>query len=504
MEQVNLLFQAFGHIFSHVDLLGVIFFGTVAGVFLGAIPGLTATIGIVLVIPFTFYMSPLAAISMIYGMHKGGVYGGSIPAILFHVPGTPAAACTQIDGYELTKQGKQGKALQCAVLASYIGDLMSDMVLIFFTVYLASIALKFGPTELFGVLVFALTIIGGVTGKSMSKGLISALAGLFVATVGMDPITAMARFDFDIIQLTKGFDLVPLLIGVFCMSEVLVRAERKLAKGERSTIAPRSENPADNRMSWAELMSCLPAIFRAYVWGQIIGMLPGLGAAITPWIGYAEAKRTSKHPEKFGKGALEGVAAPEAANNAVCGANLMPLLTLGIPGSTAAALIMGVFIIHGIHPGPRIFVNQAPLVYGIFAAGLLANLTYLLTGLLAASLIGKLLTYIPRSVIYPVVFISCSMGAYALNTSLYDVGVMVGFGVLGYFMRKYEFSLPAFVIAFMLGSRVEINFRRSLLLSHGDPLIFFTRPICLAFILLAFGTVALRVWNSYRKKASKA
>ena len=182
----------------------------------------------------------------------------------------------------------------------------------------------------------------------------------------------------------------------------------------------------------------------------------------------------------------------------------MPLLTLGIPGSTAAALIMGVFIIHGIHPGPRIFVNQAPLVYGIFAAGLIANLTYLLVGLLGASLIGKLLTYIPRSVVYPVVFVSCSIGAYAFGTSLYDVGVMMGFGILGYFMRKYEFAPPAFVIAFMLGSRFEMSFRRSLLISHGDPLIFFTRPICLAFILLAVGTIAFTVWSKYRKKASKA
>ncbi|MFC1820839.1 tripartite tricarboxylate transporter permease [Thermodesulfobacteriota bacterium] len=504
MEQLTLLLQAFGYILSHLDVLGFILFGAVAGILLGAIPGLTATIGIVLAIPFTFYMSPLAAISMIYAMHKGGVYGGSIPAILFRVPGSPAAACTQIDGYELTKQGKQVKALQCAALASYIGDLMSDMVLIFFTIYLANIALKLGPVELFGVLVFALTIIGGVTGQSMIKGLISAIAGLFVATVGMDPISATARFDFNIVQLTKGFDLIPLLIGVFCMSEVLVQAERKFARGERATMAPRSENPADNRMSWAELKSCLPAIFRSYVWGQIIGVLPGIGAAITPWIGYEEAKRTSKHPEEFGKGALAGVAAPEAANNAVCGANLMPLLTLGIPGSTAAALIMGVFIIHGINPGPRIFIDQAPLVYGIFAAGLLANLTYLLVGLLAATLIGKLLTYIPRSVIYPLVFISCSMGAYAFSTSLYDVGVMFGFGVIGYFMRKYEFSPPAFVIAFMLGSRFEINLRRSLLLSRGNPLIFFTRPVCLAFILLAFGTVGYRIWTNYRKKESEA
>ena len=504
MEQLIQLLQAFGNIFVHVDVWGAILFGTVAGLFLGAMPGLTSTVGIALMIPFTFYMSPLAAISMVYGVHKGGTYGGSIPAILLHVPGTPAAACTQIDGYQLTKQGKQGKALQCAVLSSAIGDLCSDLVLIFFTVYMARVALKFGPPEFFGVILFALTIIGGVTGRSVTKGLLSAMAGLFVGTVGLDAITGVARFDFGIVELTKGFGLVPLLIGVFCLSEVFVQVEKRLAKGERATIIPPSGNPADNRVSWRELKGCLPAIFRSYGWGQLIGMLPGMGAAITPWIGYSEAKRSSKHPEKFGKGALEGVAAPEAANNAVCGANLMPLLTLGIPGSTDAALIMGVFLIHGLHLGPRIFVEYAPLVYGIFAAGLLAILVYLLVGLFAATMIGKLIARVSKAIIFPIVFISCAMGAYAIGTSVFDVGVMVGFGVLGYVMRKYEFSLPAFVIAFMLGYRFELALRRSLLMSHGSPLIFLTHPISLAFILLTAGTMALRVLTRYRKKSAQA
>ncbi|GAJ00938.1 unnamed protein product, partial [marine sediment metagenome] len=265
--------------------------------------------------------------------------------------------------------------------------------------YIARVALKFGPPEFFGIILFALTIIGGVTGGSVTKGLLSAMAGLFVGTVGLDAITGVARFDFGIVELTKGFGLVPLLIGVFCLSEVFVQVEKRLVKGGRVTIIPPSGNPADNRVSWSELKGCLPAIFRSYGWGQLIGMLPGMGAAITPWIGYSEAKRSSKHPEKFGKGALEGVAAPEAANNAVCGANLMPLLTLGIPGSTDAALIMGVFLIHGLHLGPRIFVEHASLVYGIFAAGLLAILIYLLVGLFAATMIGKLIGRVSKAII---------------------------------------------------------------------------------------------------------
>jgi putative tricarboxylic transport membrane protein len=367
-EQLILLFQALGTILFHWENLGAVVFGTVAGIFLGAMPGLTSTVGIALLIPFSFYMSPLAAIAMMYGVNKGGIYGGSIPAILLHVPGTPAAACTQLDGYPLTQQGKHGKALQMAVYASAIGDTLSDIVLVLFTVKLASFAVKFGPPEFFTVILFALTIIGSVTGRSVIKGLFSAFAGLLLATVGLDPITSMPRFDFGITELSARLPLVPILIGIFSVSEVIIQAEKAVTKGKSVTIAPKSKNPADNRVSWLELRGCLKVIFRSYFWGQLIGILPGIGAAISCWVGYGEAKRTSKHPERFGKGALEGVAASEAANNAVCGANLVPLLTLGVPGSTDIAVLMGVFLIHGIDPGPRIFVEQPQLVYGIFAA----------------------------------------------------------------------------------------------------------------------------------------
>jgi len=503
MEQLSLLLQAYGSIFSQVDVLGAIAFGTVVGVFLGAIPGLTSTVGIALMLPFTFYMSPLAAICMARGIYKGGTYGGSIPAILLRVPGTPAAACTQIDGHELAKQGKQLKALRMAVIASATADICSDIVLIFFTIYIANVALKFGPPEFVGVLIFALTMIGGVTGKSPIKGLLAALAGLFIGTIGLDPMTAVARFSFGVSELSKGINLVALLIGAFCVSEVFVQAERKVGKTERAVIPPPSSDRADNRVSWREFKEVLPAIFRSYGWGQLIGILPGMGAAISPWIGYSEAKRTSKHPERFGKGSLEGVAAPEAANNAVCGANLMPTLTLGVPGSTDAALIMSIFLIHGLRLGPRIFVDHAPLVYGIFAAGPLAIGVYLLTGLYGAALLGKAVAKVSKAVIFPVVFIMCAIGTYAVGVSLFDVGTMVGFGVLGYLMRKYGFSVPAFVIAFMLGSRFETELRRSLLMSHGSPVIFFTHPIALGFILLTAGSMALTVWSRYRKRPRK-
>lgn len=491
-EQLVLLFQALGNILFHWENLSAVVFGTVAGIFLGAMPGLTSTVGIALLIPFSFYMTPLAAIAMMYGVNKGGTYGGSIPAILLHVPGTPAAACTQLDGYPLTRQGKHGKALQMAAYASAIGDTLSDIVLVLFTVKLAGFALKFGPPEFFTVILFALTIIGSVTGRSVIKGLLSAFAGLLLATVGLDPITSMPRFDFGITELSSQLPLVPILIGIFSVSEIIIQAEKAVTKGKGLTIAPKSQNPADNRVSWLELRSCLKVIFRSYFWGQLIGILPGIGSAISCWVGYGEAKRTSKHPERFGKGALEGVAASEAANNAVCGANLIPLLTLGVPGSTDIAVLMGVFLIHGINPGPRIFVDQPQLVYGIFASGFIAILIYLLVGLFAAVRIGSIVASISRAIIFPGVLVLCWMGSYAINTSVFDTGLMVFFGILGYLMRKFDFSLPALVIAFMLGSKFEISLRRSLLMSGGSLTIFLSRPICIFFIGLTLVGLFLR------------
>lgn len=503
MYQIGLLADAFVAIFSQLDVLLGVVLGSVVGLLLGATPGLTAVVGMVLLIPFTFHMSPLAGISMLYAIHKAGNYGGSIPAILMNTPGSPAAACTQLDGYQLTQQGKQGKALKTAVTASALGDLASDFVLIFGTVYVARIVYAFGPVEMCGVLFFSLTLISTITGDSMLKGLFSTALGLLIATIGLDPLQATSRFSFGITEMEKSLDVIPVLVGVFVVSEVLVQIERKRSAYTSMSVAPQSGDPADGRFSAREFKSILPATGISYVVGQIIGVLPGLGGAVAPWIAYGQVKNFSRHPEKFGKGSLEGVAAAEAANNAVCGANLMPMLTLGVPGSTDAAIIMGAFLIHGLELGPNIFTQQTALVYGIFASGLIAIVIYFLIGFFLAEKIGRLITKFPRRIMYPIIMITCFIGAYAPNASLFDVGIMLFFGLVGYIMRKFAIPVAPMIIAFLLAYKFETALRQSLILGD-NPLVFFKHPISLTFIVLAIGTVGFTlIRDRKRNKAMK-
>ena len=504
MYQVGMLMEAFVSIFSQAEaLLGVVL-GSIVGLLLGATPGLTAVVGMVLLIPFTFYMSPLAGISMLYAIHKAGNYGGSIPAILMNTPGSPAAACTQMDGYPLTQKGQQGKALKVAVTASALGDLASDMVLILGTVYIAHVVYAFGPVEMAGVLFFSLTLIGTITGDSMLKGLFSTALGLLIATVGLDPMEATPRFSFGITELEKSMDVIPVLVGVFVVSEVLVQAELRAAGKRSAAVAPQTGNPADSRLSMKEFKRILPATGISYLVGQIIGVLPGLGGAVAPWIAYGQVKSMSRNAEKFGKGALEGIAAAEASNNAVCGANLMPMLTLGVPGSTDAAIIMGAFLIHGMELGPRIFTEQAPMVYGLFAAGLIAIAVYFVIGFFLAEKIGRVITNVPRGIIYPIIMVTCFIGAYAANTSLFDIGIMIVFGLVGYLMRKFAVPVAPMIIAFLLAYKFETALRQALVLGDG-PMVFIRTPICLVFILLALGILGLTGYQkTARRKKSKA
>ena len=503
MEQIGLLTDAMVAICTQPDALFGVIIGSIVGLFLGATPGLTAIVGMVLLIPFTFYMSPLAGISMLYAIHKAGNYGGSIPAILMNTPGSPAAACTQLDGYPLTQQGKQGKALKTAATASAIGDLLSDMVLIFGTVYIARVVYAFGPVEMAGVLFFSLTLIGTITGDSVVKGLISTALGLLLGTIGLDPMQATPRFSFGFLELEKSLDVIPVLVGVFVVSEVMIQAEKWSISGKNNSVAPKSTNPADSKLSMKEFREILPATGISYIVGQIIGVLPGLGGAVAPWIAYGQVRSLSKKPEQFGKGSLSGVAAAEASNNAVCGANLMPMLTLGVPGSTDAAIIMGAFLIHGLELGPRIFIEQSELVYGIFAAGLISIVIYFLIGFFLAERLGRLITSLPRKIIYPMIMVTCFIGAYAPNTSLFDVGVMIVFGLVGYIMRKVDIPTAPLIISFLLAYKFETALRQALVIGDS-PLVFFTHPVSLIFVIMAFLTVSYTAYrNTRRKKISQ-
>lgn len=492
--------DGFVALFSSPVALFYAVLGAAVGLVAGAIPGLSAAAAIALLMPLTFYLDPLAALVFIYTISKSASFGGSIPAILFNTPGTAAAAATQIEGYPLTQQGKQGKALKMAVIASAMGDTFSELLLIFGAAYIAIYTAQMGPPEYFAVYICAFIIIGSVIGESVVKGLISTALGILLATVGLDPITAEPRFMFGQIELMGGLALVPVLLGIFVLSEVFSQIANREALSQGLAIAPASTRREDNEISWPELRRSLPIIVRSTGLGTAIGMLPGVGAAVACFVGYAEAKRTSKTPEIWGKSAIEGVAASEAANNSVSGANLIPLLSLGIPGSTTAALLAGVFLIHGIQIGPRVFVESYDLVYGLFASGLLCILIYLILGYYGSGLIGRFISATPLRLIYPFIFIMAFVAAYAARTNLFDVLVMCVLGLVGYAMRQLKFSPAAFVIAFILGPGAEEALRQSFLMSEDGLLIFLYRPLALVFIVIGLVVSFIRIAALWRNR----
>jgi putative tricarboxylic transport membrane protein len=494
------IIQGFATLFSGWEPVFFALLGTIIGLLAGAMPGLSGGATIALLIPITFYMDTLSALAFIYTISKSADFGGSIPAILFNTPGTPQASATQLEGYPLTQQGKQGKAMRMAVIASAMGDTFSETLLITSSAYIALYAAKMGPPEYTAVYFCAFVIISSLIGTSIVKGLLSTLLGILIALVGFDPITAEERYDFGIDYLLEGVTLVPVLLGVFVMSEVFIQVANRLAlRGDR-TIARKSDKPEDNRVTWPEFRRCLPVIAKSTGSGTVIGMLPGIGASVACFVAYAEAKRSSKNKDTWGKGEIEGVAAAEAANNATSGANLIPLLTLGIPGSTSAALLAGVMLIHGITIGPSVFETDGQLIYGLFAAGLLCIFTYLVVGYWGSGLVGRMIAVVPAQMIYPFIFITCFVASYALRQALFDLVVMTFFGIVGYVMKKFQFSIPAFIIAFILAGGAERSLRQAMMMDDDGALIFIERPIALAFFAVGILTIVLRARQLRRQK----
>lgn len=479
--------------------LVAIVFGALAGVAIGAIPGLTGTMTIALLLPITVYFPPWVGMPMLLGIYKGSNYGGAVSAILIGTPGTPAAAVTVLDGYPLRKQGKAGKALQMAVWSSYLADTFSDLVLIFIAAPLAILSLKFGPTEFTALMAFSLTIVASVAGRSTLKGIIAAALGLLVGTIGMDPIEGIPRLVFGSVNLYGGFPLIPLLIGLFALPEIFSQAEQIFSGKQKETVLEMKIESQD-RLTLKEFLACKTTILRSAVIGTFIGILPGIGSAVSPFVSYGAAKRAAKEPEQFGKGALEGVAAAEAANSAVCGANLIPMLSLGIPGDAVAAILLGGFMVHGLNPGPLLFQENATFVYALYAGMLLASMVYLVIGLIGTRLAVKI-TRIPQEILVPIITVCCVVGAYAFNSSLFDVLVMISFGILGYLMKKFDYSLPAFLIAFILSPMLETSLRQTLLLSDGSFLIFLTRPISLSILIVTIITLIGIIKKEFGKKA---
>lgn len=451
-------------------------FGLVVGIVVGALPGLTATMAVAVLSPFTFFMDAAIGIPFLLGVYKAAIYAGSIPAITINTPGTAAAAATALDGHWLARRGQARKALEMSLYASVFGDLLATFVLIFAATALATVALRFGAPEFAALFLFSLTMIAAVSGGSMVKGLISAAIGVFIACIGLDPMSGYNRFTFGSVDLMGGVSLVPLLIGMFALSEILIRSE-SLAAGTADTSI------GHERLNWREFRATLPTLFRSSGIGAFIGALPGLGAEISCWIAYGVAKRRSKRPQEFGRGSLEGIAAAEAGNNAVCPAALVPLLVFGIPGDTVTAILLGAFMAQGLTPGPMLFESHGATVYGLFAILLATNVMLLGFGLLAVRWLPRI-TLIPDGLLFPAVTILCFAGSYSVNSSLFDVFVMVAGGAAGYLMRKTGVPVPPLVIGLLLAPGLENSLRQTMMLSDNSLSIFVERPIAAGILAL--------------------
>jgi putative tricarboxylic transport membrane protein len=465
--------------------------GSIIGYLVGALPGLSAGMGIALLLPFTFYMPPLTSLVLLTSLYSAAEYGGSITAVLINVPGEAGATPTTFDGYPLTQKGQPGKALGVSIVASAYGGIASTVALILVSIPLAQIALKFGPPEYFALGVFGLTTVAGLAGKSWIKGFITVLFGLLITTIGVDAVSGTSRYIFAKV-LYEGIPLIPVLVGLFAVSEVFETMEEL---GEHFVYQKFSGTLPTMR----EYLGTHMAMLRGTIIGFIIGIVPGAGKAVASFIAYNEERRASKHPELFGTGVLEGVASPEAANNAVVGGALVPLLSLGIPGSAAAAVLIGAFTIQGLQPGPLLFAKEPGLVYGLFASLLIGNLVMLAMGLLGTKVWAKVLD-VPKNILTPIVLTICLFAAYAESSNVFGVWLALIFGILGYLLRKYGFPVAPIVLAIVLGTMIEVSFRRSMILSDGSASIFVTRPVAGGILVLAGLSVGYQVVRDLRKK----
>ena len=450
--------------------------GTLGGLVIGALPGLTATMGVALLIPLTFGMTPVMGLNMLIGIYIGGIYGGCVSSILLRTPGTPASAATVLDGYPMAQKGEAGKALGMATIASTVGGLIAAIVLATLAPQLAGIALEFGAPEYFALALFGLTIIASLSGDLL-KGAISGLLGILISTVGADPISGVMRYTFGIQGFASGFSFTPALIGLFALSEVFTQMERIAAKEEPI------KSVSGRWPSRGELKASRGALVRGSIIGTLIGIVPGTGSGTASWISYNETRRASKTPEKFGTGYAPGIAATESANNAVCASALIPLLALGIPGDVVTAVLMGGLLIQGLAPGPMLFQTNPDVVVGMFGGTFIATIFMFIFGMALIPLFSRILM-IPRRLLAMSIVVFCFIGSFSINLNPVDLYTMVGFGVLGWGMQKFGFSQAALCIALILGPLLESNLRRGLLQNDDNVLAFVSTPITLLFLAL--------------------
>lgn len=485
------MFEALWH--SLPDILSVssllaVAVGVVAGIFLGALPGLSATLGISVLLPFTFGMSPQVALGMMAGIYNGSMYGGAIPAILLRIPGTPSAVATTFDGYPMAQQGRANKALRVALVSSAIGGLASGLALMLLAPPLGSVTLMFGPTEIFWVSVFGILSIALLIKGNALKGLISAGIGIFVATVGIDPVSANERFTFGSLYLDDGISVIVLLIGLYALPPVIDTLINPRG-GEENKV----EEVGDEGFlkSLTSMLGYWKTWLRASFIGIAVGILPGAGGSFGTFISYNEAKRSARNSEEWGKGEPEGVAAAETCNNADTAASMIPALTLGIPGTSVAAVMLGGFLIHGLQPGPNLFREHPDEVFGFMWQFLLASVMLLFLGGSVATRIFSKVLYLPRPLLGSIILSLMVVGAYSIHETLFDVFLMFGFGVFGYVLEKLKFPMAPIVLGVILGGFMEYNFRISMLMSGNDPAVLWSSAPSIVLILMIVMLVVL-------------
>jgi putative tricarboxylic transport membrane protein len=489
---------AFGHSIANFSTPQIIFYAllsSLVGVIMGALPGLTATMALALMTTLTLKLQPNEALLILICTYVGAIYGGSRSAILLNIPGTPASAASCLDGYALAKQGMAGRAMGIATTGSVLGTLIGMFFLAFFTPLLGNLALKFGAYEFFWLALFGVIIAGTLTGDDPLKGWIAGIAGLFIAGIGQEPQYGFERFSYGVRDLAGGIQLVPALVGAFGFAELLTAIKERQAPIKISpfdTVIPKIK---DITKYWK-------TILRSGLIGTGIGIVPGVGEDVAAWSSYAAAKRASEEKELFGKGSIEGLMAAETGDNACVPGAIIPVLTLAIPGSAPAAVLMAAMIIHGVKPGPMIMIENPQFVYDVVAMMLFATIGILIYGLVLTKALVQVLR-VPQNFLIPIIFVLCVVGSFAIAGRMFDVYVMLIFGVIGFGLRHFGYPMAPLVLGIVLGDLLEKNLRRALILSDGDISPFFTRPISGVVATLIFGTIAWKIWDLRKKKLSK-
>ncbi|OGA45010.1 MAG: transporter [Betaproteobacteria bacterium RIFCSPLOWO2_12_FULL_62_58] len=485
METLTHILNGFSVCLQPVNLWYT-FLGVFLGTIIGVLPGIGPSAGIALLIPVTYGMNPTSALIMMAGIYYGTKYGGSTTAILIRTPGEAASVMTSIDGYEMARKGRAGAALAVSAIGSFIAGTLGVVALTLFALPLASMALKFGPAEYFTLMLFAMTCVSSLTGKSPAKGMLSTLLGLMIATIGIDLQSGQPRYTMGIPEFQDGVGFVVVVVGLFAVAEVL-RGMEDMYKGTAAKMIRISGKLWLTRDEW---MRSIGPIWRGGIIGFIIGVLPGAGGTIASILSYMTEKRLSKHPEEFGTGAIEGVAGPESANNSDTAGALVPLLTLGVPGGGATAVMLGAFIMYGIQPGPLLFQNRPDLVWGLVDSMYVGNVMLLILNLPLIGIFVRLL-YIPSGILYPLIVAVSVIGAYAINGSMLDLYLILFFGVVGYVFGKVDIPVAPLVLSLVLGGIMEQSFRQAMTISGGHPKIFFGSAITMTLVIMSAISIIL-------------